>query len=142
LIHEAVAQGINPKQLIFAPRVTIADHLARHAHADLFLDTLPYNAHTTCSDALWMGLPVLTCVGETFAARVAGSLLSSADLTELMTDTLQDYENKALYLTKNPNILLEMKRKLLTNKMTSALFDTNKFVKSLEELYKKMWQSA
>ncbi len=99
-IREAVAQGVDKEKLIFAPRVAIADHLARHAHADLFLDTLPYNAHTTCSDALWMGLPVLTCAGNTFAARVAGSLLNAINLTELITYNLQDYENKALYLAK------------------------------------------
>jgi predicted O-linked N-acetylglucosamine transferase (SPINDLY family) len=142
LIREAALQGIYEDQLIFAPRVSIADHLARHVHADLFLDTLPYNAHTTCSDALWMGLPVLTCAGDTFAARVAGSLLNAADLTDLITYSLQDYENKALYLANNPSKLLELKQKLLATKMTSNLFDTDKFSKSLEEIYQKIYSAT
>ncbi|MDP1658198.1 MAG: tetratricopeptide repeat protein, partial [Methylotenera sp.] len=141
LIREAATQGISEDQLIFAPRVSIADHLARHVHADLFLDTLPYNAHTTCSDALWMGVPVLTCAGDTFAARVAGSLLNAADMTDLITYSLQDYENKALYLANNPTKLLKLKQKLLASKMTSNLFDTDKFSKSLEEIYQKIYSA-
>ncbi len=140
LINEAAKLGISAEKLVFAPRVSIADHLARHAHADLFLDTLPYNAHTTCSDALWMGVPVITCVGDTFAARVAGSLLSATDLTELITYTLQDYENKALYLSKNKIELDDIKQKLQAEKMTSALFDTANFAKSLEAIYQTIWQ--
>ena len=125
-------QGIVEERLVFAPRVSIADHLARHVHADLFLDTLPYNAHTTCSDALWMGVPVLTCVGETFAARVAGSLLNAINLTELITYSLQEYENTAITLAKTPNLLLQIKQKLQANKMTSPLFDTKLFARSIE----------
>ncbi|PKO52756.1 MAG: glycosyltransferase [Betaproteobacteria bacterium HGW-Betaproteobacteria-20] len=140
LIREATAQGVNEDKLIFAPRVAIADHLARHAHADLFLDTLPYNAHTTCSDALWMGLPVLTCAGNTFAARVAGSLLNAVNLTELITYNLQDYEKKALYLVNNSDNLLIIRQKLLADRMSLALFDTNEFVRSLEDIYQKMWE--
>jgi len=140
LIREAVVHGVAAERLVFAPRVAIADHLARHAHADLFLDTQPYNAHTTCSDALWMGLPVLTCVGDTFAARVAGSLLNAADLTELITYSLQEYESKALYISKNPAALVAMKQKLLAEKMTSALFDTTLFTQSLEDTYQAIWQ--
>jgi predicted O-linked N-acetylglucosamine transferase (SPINDLY family) len=136
LTEQAALHGISSERLIFAPRVSIADHLARHAHADLFLDTLPYNAHTTCSDALWMGLPVLTCVGDTFASRVAGSLLKAAGLHELITYTLADYENKALSLTKTPQALNTIKQKLMSEKMTSALFDTAKFSRSLELIYK------
>lgn len=140
LNREAASLGIAAERLIFAPRVTIADHLARHAHADLFLDTLPYNAHTTCSDALWMGVPVLTCAGDTFAARVASSLLSAAGLPELVTDSLQDYENKARYLADNPAVVATMKQKLLTEKMTSVLFDTKHFAQSLEAIYQTIWQ--
>lgn len=140
LIREAASQGIPADRMVFAPRVSIADHLARHVHADLFLDTQPYNAHTTCSDALWMGVPVLTCVGKTFAARVAGSLLQAADLNQLITYTLQDYENKALYLANNPDEISEIKQKLLAEKMTSKLFDTAQFTKSLEITYQKIWQ--
>lgn len=139
LINAAANLGIASECLIFAPRVAIADHLARHIHADLFLDTQPYNAHTTCSDALWMGLPVLTCVGDTFASRVAGSLISAAGLSELITYSLEDYENKALYLAKTPAVLDGMKQKLLAEKMTSPLFDTAAFAKALEAVYQRIW---
>ncbi len=138
LIEQAALHGIASERLIFAPRVSIAEHLARHAHADLFLDTLPYNAHTTCSDALWMGLPVLTCVGETFPSRVAGSLLKAAGLDEMITYTLADYENRAMYLAANPQVLETIKQKLLSEKMTSALFDTASFTRSLEDIYKNI----
>ena len=139
LLREAAARGVDPRRLIFAPRLPMPQHLARFRVADLFLDTFPYNAHTTCSDALWMGLPVLTCVGETFAARVAGSLLNAAGLSELITFSLQDYENKALYLAKNPAVIDSMKQKLLAEKMTSPLFDTSAFAKSLEAVYQRIW---
>jgi predicted O-linked N-acetylglucosamine transferase (SPINDLY family) len=141
LVNEAAKLGVSATQLVFAPRISIADHLARHAHADLFLDTLPYNAHTTCSDALWMGVPVITCAGDTFAARVAGSLLNAVDLTELITYTLQDYENKALYLVSNPQKLTGIKQKLLAEKMTSTLFDTASFAIALEASYQIIWQN-
>nr|MBA3696552.1 glycosyltransferase [Methylotenera sp.] len=140
LLAQATKLGINPDRIIFAPRVAIADHLARHAHADLFLDTLPYNAHTTCSDALWMGLPVLTCAGDTFASRVAGSLLMAADLPELITDNLKNYEAKAFQLANNPAELQSIKEKLNMNKSCSRLFDTARFAKSLEESYQVMWK--
>jgi protein O-GlcNAc transferase len=140
LINQAAKSNMAAERLIFAPRMSIADHLARHIHADLFLDTSPYNAHTTCSDALWMGLPVLTCVGDTFAARVAGSLLTAADVPELITYSLQDYESKALYLAKSPVGLKKIKQKLLASKVSSALFDTNQFAASLEHAYVSMWQ--
>jgi predicted O-linked N-acetylglucosamine transferase (SPINDLY family) len=141
LIIEAEKSGVSAEKLVFAPRIAIADHLARHVHADLFLDTMPYNAHTTCSDALWMGVPVLTCTGDTFSARVAGSLLQASGLNKLITYTLQDYENKALYLASNPKILTEIKQKLLAEKMTSALFDTANFAKALEASYQTIWQN-
>ena len=138
LIEQANLQGVATERLIFAPRVSIASHLARHVHADLFLDTLPYNAHTTCSDALWMGLPVLTCTGDSFASRVAASLIKAAGLDELITCTLEDYETKALYLARNPQVLDSMQQKLITEKMTSALFDTARFTSSLEAIYENM----
>jgi protein O-GlcNAc transferase len=140
LIKEAAKNDISAERLLFAPRMSISDHLARHTHADLFLDTLQYNAHTTCSDALWMGLPVITCAGDTFSARVAGSLLSAVDLTELITYSLQDYENKALYMYKNTTELKKIKQKLLTTQQMSTLFDTNQFAQSLEVIYQTMWQ--
>jgi len=135
---EAAKHGIQPHRIIFAPRVSIADHLARHVHADLFLDTLPYNAHTTCSDALWMGVPVLTCTGTTFASRVAGSLLNACNLPELITDNLSIYEEKALELAKNKETLSHLKEKLLANKATAALFDTTLFAHNLENAYIRM----
>jgi protein O-GlcNAc transferase len=138
LIKEAAAHDISADRLIFAPRVAIADHLARHAHADLFLDTLPYNAHTTCSDALWVGVPVLTCTGDTFASRVAGSLLHVTGLTELITKNLQAYERKALELAQKPAKLAELKDQLQTAKESSALFDTQLFARSLEDIYLAM----
>ncbi|WP_051901490.1 tetratricopeptide repeat protein [Methylotenera sp. L2L1] len=138
LLREANIRDIEAERIIFAPRVTIADHLARHAHADLFLDTQPYNAHTTCSDALWMGVPVLTCTGDTFASRVAGSLLQAAGLTQLISDSLEDYENIAMSLMQNKDTLTRIKEKLCTENMTSPLFDTAKFAQSLEETYRTM----
>jgi len=140
LRREAEQHGVAAHRLIFAARVAIADHLARHVHADLFLDTQPYNAHTTASDALWMGLPLLTCVGDSFAARVAGSILHAMDLNELITYTLQDYENKALYFSENTQALLDIKQKILRNKTNSALFATPVFAKSIEAIYQQLWQ--
>lgn len=142
LLAQASAHGIDNHRLIFAPRVSISEHLARHAHADLFLDTAPYNAHTTCSDALWMGVPVLTCAGSTFASRVAGSLLSAAGLSQLITHSLDHYEQLALQLAQNPALLTEMKQKLLAEKMSSALFDTAAFTDSLESIYKDIHAKA
>lgn len=140
LQREAEQHGVAANRLIFAPRVAIADHLARHVHADLFLDTQPYNAHTTASDALWMGLPLLTCVGDSFAARVAGSLLQAMDLNELITYTLQDYENKALYFSENTQALVDIKQKIQHHKTNSALFDTPVFARSIEAIYQQLWQ--
>jgi predicted O-linked N-acetylglucosamine transferase (SPINDLY family) len=120
--------------------VEIADHLARHVHADLLLDTSPYNAHTTCSDALWMDLPLLTCVGDTFASRVAGSLLTAANLPELITYSMHDYENKALSLLNNPEQIQVIKEKLRATKSSSALFDTPRFARSLEKIYQDLWR--
>src|SRR6202044_901977 len=102
-------------RLVFAPILPHLEHLARHRLADLFLDTLPYNAHTTASDALWAGLPVVTCAGETFAGRVAGSLLRAVGLPELMTTSLADYENLALALAREPQKLAALKEKLTRN---------------------------
>ncbi len=133
LITEAKKHGIAAERLIFAPRTSIDQHLARHPCADLFLDTLPYNAHTTASDALWMGLPVLTCVGETFPSRVAGSLLTAAGLPELITYSLSEYEAKALALATNPELLNQLKNKLINQVKNSALFDTKLFTANLEK---------
>ncbi len=135
LQREATNAGIDAERLIFAPRVPIAEHLARHAHADLFLDTLPYNAHTTASDALFMCLPVLTCMGDTFASRVAASLLTRTNLPELITHSLQEYEEKALQLVKTPENLAQIKQKLQTDAKQSKLFDATQFARDLEQQY-------
>ena len=104
--------AFHAERLIFAPRMPFADHLARHRQADLFLDTLPYNAHTTANDALWAGLPVLTCLGESFAGRVAASLLNAVGLPELITRSLEEYEALALRLAQDPVLLASLKAKL------------------------------
>lgn len=139
LLKEAEARGVDPSRIIFAPRVSGAKHLARQAQADLFLDTLPYNAHTTTSDALWMGLPVLTCQGDTFTSRVASSLLQAAGLNELVTLCLDDYRNKALELARNPEKLLEIRKTLEQTKHSMPLFDTPRFARDLEAIYWQMW---
>ena len=140
LRKEAVARGINPDRLIFAKRMPLAEHLARHRLADLFLDTLPYNAHTTASDALWAGLPMLTCLGETFAGRVAASLLNAIRLPELIATTLEAYEQMAIDLATHPEKLAVIKRKLAENRLTTPLFDTKLFTKHIEAAYSIMWE--
>ncbi len=140
LLKEAQALGVASERIIFAPRTSGAAHLARQALADLFLDTLPYNAHTTTSDALWMGLPVLTCEGDTFAARVASSLLRAIGLEELVTHSLEEYRDKALELARQPKQLQAIKQRLQANKHSAALFDTPRFARNLEQVYQDMWQ--
>jgi predicted O-linked N-acetylglucosamine transferase (SPINDLY family) len=135
LQKEAENVGIDKNRLIFAPRVSIAEHLERHNYADLFLDTLPYNAHTTASDALFMHLPLLTCMGETFASRVAASLLLRANLPELITQNLAEYEAKALDLAQNPEKFAQIKLKLNAEIENSALFNPAQFVENLEKIY-------
>jgi predicted O-linked N-acetylglucosamine transferase (SPINDLY family) len=115
-------------------------HLARHRRADLFLDTLPYNAHTTASDALWMGLPVITCMGDTFAARVASSLLHAAGLPELITSNLADFQALALRLATHTEQLTTVRDKLAQNLTSTPLFDTVRFTRHLESAYRTMWQ--
>ena len=139
LKKEAQARGIDPSRLIFAPRMQLPDHLARHRLADLFIDTLPYNAHTTASDALWAGLPLLTCMGKSFAARVAGSLLMAMDLPELITHTQADFEAKAIEYARDPTALNTVKSKLLRNLATSPLFNAELFTLHLEQAYRIMY---
>lgn len=140
LCREAEQRGIVADRLIFAPRVPIAEHLARHAWADLFLDTLPYNAHTTASDALWMGLPIVTCSGNTFAGRVAGSLLSAAGLPELITCSLADYERLAMQLASMPDELSAIRNKLRLSRDRMPLFDTPRMVEHLQQAFVTMWE--
>jgi predicted O-linked N-acetylglucosamine transferase (SPINDLY family) len=140
LRQTAKSYGIAAERLVFAPRLPPEQHLARQRLADLFLDTLPYNAHTTASDALWAGLPVLTCSGQGFAARVAGSLLHAIDLPELITESLAEYEALALQLALNPALLAKIRNKLATNIQSSALFATDNFRQHLETAYLTMWE--
>jgi protein O-GlcNAc transferase len=135
-------RGIGPERLVFAPRVSLADHLARYPLADLFLDTLPCNAHTTASDALWTGLPVLTCQGTTFAGRVAASLLHAAELPELITDDLAQYQALALDLAARPERLAALRERLECRREACALFDTERYRQGLEAAYVLMWQRA
>ena len=140
LRREAAARDVDPARLVFAPRAEIADHLARHRCADLFLDTLPYNAHTTASDALWAGLPVLTCLGRAFAGRVAASLLQAVGLPELITHTRGEYTARALELARDPARLARLHAKLAANRLSQPLFDTGRFCRHLERAYVHMWQ--
>jgi predicted O-linked N-acetylglucosamine transferase (SPINDLY family) len=140
LSKEATSRGLNPSRLIFAERMLHDEHLSRHGIADLFLDTFPYNAHTTASDALWAGLPVLTCMGESFASRVAASLLNAIELPELITSSQAEYEAKAIELAAKPEMLKVIKEKLRRNKLTTALFNTPQFTKSIETAYKEIYK--
>jgi predicted O-linked N-acetylglucosamine transferase (SPINDLY family) len=139
LRKEAEMRGVSPDRLIFAGRLDLPEHLARIQLADLFLDTFHYNAHTTASDALWVGLPVVTCLGQTFAARVAASLLQAIGLPELVTQTHREYADRALELAVNPEILGSIKLKLDGNKARAALFDSALFTRNIEAAYSGMW---
>lgn len=136
LIRQAIKQGIDAGRLVFAERVAPADYLARYRVADLLLDTSPYNAGTTASDALWAGLPVLTCPGRTFASRMAGSLLNAVGLTELIAPDWLAYENKAVQLALEPAELDVYRQRLQTSVKSSPLFDTKRFVTNLERTLK------
>ena len=140
IYKEANHRGIDNKRIIFAPKVNINDHLARLKKADLFLDTFPYTAHTTCSDALRVGLPVLTREGNTFPSRVAASLLQTSGLKELITHSEDEYINKALLISKDTKYLKNLKKKAVSNKIRMPLFDNKLFTKNLEKAYKQMYR--
>jgi predicted O-linked N-acetylglucosamine transferase (SPINDLY family) len=140
LRRAAAARNIAPDRIVFAPYVVgIEDYLARQRAADLFLDTLPYNAHSTTCDALFAGLPVVTCAGATFPSRVAASMLKAAGLPELVTESLEAYEALALTLATNPALLQSMRRKLADNRATCPLFDGDRFRRGVEAAYATMW---
>lgn len=141
LKNEAEKRGVNPDRIYFAKRVPLSEHLARQKVADLFLDTWPCNAHTTTSDALWAGLPVLTFPGESFASRVAASLVNAVGLTELIAGSEKQYEELAIELAKDSEKLNHYKKTLLLNLDSSPLFDTNKFTINLENLYIQLIKS-
>ena len=137
---EAEKRGVNPDRLVFGGRLLRKEYLARCMAADLFLDTLPYNAGASASDALWAGLPVLTCMGESFASRVAASLLYAIKLPELVTETQADYEALAIEMATNPGKLKAIKDKLESNRLTTPLFDTAQFAKHIEAAYTNMYE--
>jgi len=140
LKRSAQAQGIHPDRIVFLPRVLKVEHLTRQAQADLFLDTLFYNAHVTASDALWAGVPVLTVLGETFASRVAASLLTAIGLPELIAPNLEAYERLAVHLATHAEALQQFKTQLVDRRSQFALFDTARTVQHLETGYRLMWQ--
>jgi len=135
---EAGRRGIDASRLVFKPRLPLDEHLACHGLADLFLDTLPYNAHATAADALWAGLPVLTCRGESFAGRVGASLLTAAGLPELITGNLAEYRAMALDLAADPARLAGLKARLMAGRETSALFDADRYVRHIEAAFETM----
>jgi protein O-GlcNAc transferase len=139
LRRQAAAHGASPERLVFGGMLTFENYLARYRSADLFLDTSPYNAGTTGSDALWAGLPVLTCIGNAFAARVGASLLTAVGLPELIAPDRAAYERLAIELATQPERLAEIRRRLAANRAGCTLFDTHKFTKSLEALYERMY---
>lgn len=140
LRSHGLSRGIAPERLIFGRRLPYAQHLARLGLADLCLDSLPFNAGTTASDALWAGVPILTCAGAGFAARMAGSLLRTIGLPELITDNVEEYEALALRLAGDPALLAGFRSRLAANRLTSPLFDTTRFCRDLESAYTSMWE--
>ena len=141
LRREAEARGVDAARLVFASFVDGGDkHLARLSLTDLFLDTLPYNAHAGGSDALWAGVPIVTCRGATFAGRVGASMLNAIGLPELVADSLAAYEALALKLARHPELLADVRGKLARNRATEPLFDTRRFARNLEAAYVAMWQ--
>jgi predicted O-linked N-acetylglucosamine transferase (SPINDLY family) len=142
LRQEAERQGVAGERLVFAQNRPLDRHLARLSLADLFLDSLPYNAHTTASDALWGGVPLLTCRGRAFAGRVAASLLGAIGLPELVTDDWAAYEALALRLAREPTRLRGLRDRLAQNRTTHPLFDTDRFRRHIESAYRQMWEIA
>jgi protein O-GlcNAc transferase len=141
LRREAQARGVDPERLVFAARVSLPEHLARHAHAELFLDTSPYNAGTTANDALFMGVPVLTCSGASMVSRVAGSQLRAIGLPELVTTSLEEYEALALKLAAESELLAAYRARLATNRNTHPLFDMTRFTRNLDDLLCNAWEN-
>jgi len=142
LRREAEVRGVNSERLVFSERLPLDIHLARHRIADLFLDTFPYNGHTTASDALRCGLPMVTCRGQTFASRVAASLLSSLGLEELIADDASQYEAIALRFAEDPEFRKQVKAKLEIAVQKSPVFDSKAYTKHLEEAFRQMWRRS
>jgi predicted O-linked N-acetylglucosamine transferase (SPINDLY family) len=138
LRRAALAHGIAAERVVFGPKLPLAQHLARYAAADLALDTLPYGSHTTASDALWGGCPLVALCGETFAARVSGSILTAFDLPELVTYKIEDYERLALQIATDEPFRSALRAKLELNKFRAPLFDSAAFTRDLEQLYREI----
>jgi len=139
LRRSAAAAGVDPARLVFAPKRPLAEHLARYRLADLFLDTYPYTGHTTTSDSLWAGLPVVTVMGDSFASRVAAGLLNAAGLPETVTTSFADYEATAFALARDPARLAGYRERLARTRLTVPLFDSARFTRALESAYETMW---
>jgi predicted O-linked N-acetylglucosamine transferase (SPINDLY family) len=143
LRREAVARGVDPTRLVFANKLeSMGEHLARHRLADVFLDTLPFNAQTTAVDALWAGLPVLTCLGESSFGRIAGSVLMALGMPELVAASLQEYEAQAVRIGLDSGYARELKEKLERNKKEAPLFDTTRLTRHMESAYEQMHERA
>ncbi|MBV8538660.1 MAG: hypothetical protein JO128_23885, partial [Alphaproteobacteria bacterium] len=141
LRREAAARGVAPDRLVFAPRLPRREHLARQHAADLYLDTLFYNGHSTVADTLALGVPAVTVHGDRFAARVGASLLRAAGLGELVTASPEEYEAMALRLATDPGALEAVRSRLIEHKATAPLFDAAGFVRGLEAAYRTMWET-
>jgi predicted O-linked N-acetylglucosamine transferase (SPINDLY family) len=141
LLREATSRGVSSERLIFTPHAPMPEYLSRLRLADLFLDTLPYNAGAVANDALWAGLPVLTCSGETYVGRMAGALLTAIGLPELITTSLGEYERLALRLATESGLLAGLRRKLARNRSTMPLFDMVRYTRDLEAAYTQMWET-
>jgi predicted O-linked N-acetylglucosamine transferase (SPINDLY family) len=136
----AASKGVDPRRLLFTPRMNYSTYLGSYRLADLFLDTFPFNAGTTASDALWAGLPVLTYSGKAFASRMAGSLLRAINLPGLVTHSLEEYQALAISLARNREALQDIKQALTLNRLTAPLFDTSLFSRHIEAAYEAMYQ--
>src|SRR5581483_2365508 len=132
--------GVEPERIVFGKLIAVEDYLARYRAMDLFLDTLPYNAGTTASDALWAGLPVLTCNGRSFAARYGASLLNAVGMPELIANTSEEYEELAVQLASDPARMETLRQKLANNRTGKQLFDTPRFTRSLESAYVRIYE--
>jgi predicted O-linked N-acetylglucosamine transferase (SPINDLY family) len=142
LRREAQARGVQPDRLVFAARMELmAEHLARHRAADFFLDTLPFNAHTTAADALWAGLPVLTCLGESSLGRIAGSLLMALDMPELVMQDIQAYEAMAVKLGTDKGLVQQLKNKLDQHRLSTPMFDMERLTKNIEATFAYLYQN-
>jgi predicted O-linked N-acetylglucosamine transferase (SPINDLY family) len=142
LRREASARGIDPSRLVFAKTLPLSEHLDRSACADIFLDTWPCNAHTTASDALWSGLPLVTFSGATFASRVAGSLLHAMGIQETVCDSVESYEATAMELAQDGEKRLAVRRRVEAARLTSPLFSGERIARDIEALYERMWERA